>query len=146
MHTQLHPLPHCLTTSCLKAASFSTLLPHQKGCGKPVQEEGNKKPKYKNIKNNNNKKPWLISQEQQCQTWLASSTSKYILPTLMPHCSALRSSSHLLSESSVQLCNCTPAAHPSSTRQESIHLPCFALGSWYCHTKHLQAKSSATIS
>lgn len=48
----------------------------------------------KETKNNNNnthtKKSWLISQEQQCQTWLASSTSKYILPTFVPPVGSLK--------------------------------------------------------
>lgn len=76
MHTKLHSLPGCHTSvpaSFLKATAFAILPPPQRGVENQPRETETKK-----------QQSWLNSQEQQCQTWLASSTSKYILPLLMP--------------------------------------------------------------
>lgn len=76
-------LPHQHSSQLPKSYSICYLTSTPEGCGKPVQGKRNKKQKQQ-------QKSWLNSREQQCQTWLASSKTKYILPLLMPPFSSLK--------------------------------------------------------
>lgn len=109
-------LPHQCTRQLPKSYSSCYLTPTQEGCGKSVQGKRNKKQQQKS---------WLNSQEQQCQTWLASSTSKYILPLLMPPFRSLKFFTPPFRSLCAGLFVTIPLQPtPSSTRQElSSYLP-----------------------
>lgn len=109
--TPLPPwLPHQCTSQLPKSYSICYLTSTPEGCGKPAQGNRNKKQQQKS---------WLNSQEQQCQTWLASSTSKYILPLLMPPFSSPKFFTPLFRSPWAGLFATIPLQHtPSSARQK----------------------------
>lgn len=103
-------LPHQYTSQLPKSYGICYFTPTAEGCGKPVQGKRNKKQQQKS---------WLNSQEQPCQTWLASSTSKYILPLLMPSFSPLKFFTPPFRSPSAGLFAAVPLQHtPSSARPQ----------------------------
>lgn len=106
-HEHTTPLPPLLPYQCPRQLSennifwYLTVTPER--VWKTSPGEGKQKTAI------TKQKSWLISQEEQCQTWLASSTSKYILPTSMPLFSSLKFFTPP-SEGSLQHCNHSPAA------------------------------------
>lgn len=139
-HTHATPFPPLLPYQCpsqlSKSSIFQYLIPTPEGVWKT-------NPGERKQTTTTTTKSWLISQEQQCQTWLASSTSNYILPALMLPFSALKFFTPPFRSLRTAPCPCPCRTLPPVPGTHLSSLLCS--GPWYCHTTHSQANSSARI-